>query len=90
MICFGFLRIFGEKSQKRNWKIWAHWAPTPQRREPTPRRRPTPQRGMPRHGEAEVPKWHPSGTPRRRKVTSRRRPTPQFSSATPQRSYCSQ
>ena len=33
--------------------------------------------GYPRHGEAKVPKWHPSGTSR-------------SSKATPQRSYCSQ
>ena len=42
-----------------------YWAPTPQRREPTPRRRPMPRCGIPRRDEAEVPKWHPSGTPRR-------------------------
>ena len=33
--------------------------------------------GYPRRGEAEVPKWHPSGTPWR-------------SIATPRRRYCSQ
>ena len=33
--------------------------------------------GYPFHGEAKVPKWHPSGMPRRRK-------------ARPRRSYCSQ
>ena len=43
-----------------------NWAPTPQRREPTPRRRPMPRRGIPRRGEAEVQKLHPSGTLRRR------------------------
>ena len=59
--------IFGEKSQKgKTRKIWAKRASTPRCREPRPRHRPTPQRGMPRRGEAEVPKWHPSGTPRRR------------------------
>ena len=75
MICFGILRIFGEKSQKRKTrKILAFRAPTPQRREPTPQRRPTKRRGMPRCGEAEVPKWHPSGTPLRSKAMLRRRP----------------
>ena len=37
--CFvlGFWDDFGEKSQKRKTeKIWAFWAPMPQRREPTP------------------------------------------------------
>ena len=91
MICLGILRIFGEKSKKRKkLEIWAYRAPTPQRREPTLRCRPTPRCGMPRRGESEVPKWHPSGMPRRRKVTPQRRPTPQRSNATLRRSYCSQ
>ena len=64
MICFGILRIFGEKSQNnKNWEIWAFRAPTPQRREPKPRCSPTPQLGMPHRDEAERPKWPPSGTP---------------------------
>ena len=45
--------------------------------------------GYPRRGEAEVPKWHPSGMPRRSKATPLRRPMPQHSSTTPRRSYCS-
>ena len=63
MICFKFLRIFGEKLQK--WKlekIWAKLAPTPQRKEPTPQRRPNLQHGMPHRNEAEGPKWHPSSS----------------------------
>ena len=61
MFYFGILRIFGEKSQKsKNWKS-GHIGFLRQRREPTP---PTPRLGMPSRGEAEVPKWHPSGTPR--------------------------
>ena len=59
MFCFGILRIFGEKLQKL--EIWAYQAPTPQCREPKPRRRPTPKHGMPRRGEAEVPKRAPLG-----------------------------
>ena len=48
MICFGFLWIFGEKSQKwKTKKSGQSRAPTPQHREPTPRRSPTSQRGMP-------------------------------------------
>ena len=64
MFCFEILGIFGENRKSAKKKIWAHWAPTPQRREPTPWRRPTLQRGMPSRGEAEVPIWNPSGTPR--------------------------
>ena len=99
MICFGILRIFRETSQNtKNWKIWAYRAPTPQRREPTPRHRPTPRIGIPCLGEAEVPKLHPSGrrrpTPRRRpkprrRPTPRRRPKPRRR-PTPRRRYCSQ
>ena len=59
MICFGILRIFGEKTQNKKNGIWAFWAPMPQHREPTPRHSLTPHRGMPRRGEAEVPKRAP-------------------------------
>ena len=51
--------------QKSKLEIQAYRAPTPQRREPMPRRRTMPRRGMPHRGEAEVPKLHPSGTLRR-------------------------
>ena len=50
------------KSQnKKIGKIWAFQAPTPQRREPTPRRSPMPQHGMPspRRGRGSQ-----KGTPR--------------------------
>ena len=48
MFCFGILGIFGGNRKKRKiGKIWAKWAPTLQRREPTPRRRPTPRLGIP-------------------------------------------
>ena len=47
-VSFGFGVIFEEKSQKgKTRKIWAKRVPTPQRREPTPWRRPTPQCGAP-------------------------------------------
>ena len=83
MFCFETLRIFGEKSLKSKAGNLGYQAPTPQRREPTPWRRPTPRRGMPLHGEAKLPKWHPLGTPRCSSATQRRRPTPR-------RSYYSQ
>ena len=54
-VSFGFGVIFGEKSQKgktRKKKIWAKRVPTPQHREPTPRRGRGCQNGT------------PSGTPR--------------------------
>ena len=45
-----------EKNCKRaKKKNLGTWAPTSQHREATPRRRPTPQHGMPHNGEAEVP-----------------------------------
>ena len=67
-----------EIAKKRKTRKFGHYqAPTSQRREPTLRRRPTPWLGIPRRGETEVPKWHPSGTPRR-------------SIAVPRRSCCSQ
>ena len=60
MFCFGILKIFGGNRKKRKiGKSSKNWAPTLQCREPTSLRRPTPRRGMPRCGEAEVPKWHP-------------------------------
>ena len=55
-------------------EIWVLRAPTPQHRESTQRHRPTPRRGMPRQGEAEVPKLYPSGTPRHSKAMPQRRP----------------
>ena len=63
MFCFGILR-FLEKNRKsaKTGKSRHFQAPTPQHREPTPRRRHTLRRGIPCHSEAEVPKWHPSGT----------------------------
>ena len=62
MIYFGILRIFGEKKYKRaKTGIWEFWAPTSQRREPKLQHSPTPKRGMPRRGEAEVPKRAPLG-----------------------------
>ena len=45
--------------------------------------------GCPHRGEAEVPKWNPSGTPRCSFVRPQRSATFQRSSATPRRSYCS-
>ena len=53
MFSFEILRIFGEKAQMSKA---GNQAPTPQRREPTLRRRLTPQHGMPRCGQAEGPK----------------------------------
>ena len=48
MICFEILSNFWRKSQKGEiGKNLAFWVPTPQRREPMPRRSLTPQRGMP-------------------------------------------
>ena len=47
LFCFEFLKIFGEKSQKSKRDSGQKQAPTPQCREPTPRRSPMPQRGMP-------------------------------------------
>ena len=55
MICFGFLRIFGKKIAKvksgKNLGIGP----------PTSRRSPKPQRGLPRHSEAEGLKRPPLG-----------------------------
>ena len=57
MFCFGIL----EKNRKsaKTGKFGHYQAPTSQRMEPTPRHRPKPRRGIPRHGEAEVPKMAP-------------------------------
>ena len=61
-VSFGFWGDFWRKIEKREVrKIWAKRAPTPQRREPMLRCRPTPQHGMPRLGEVEVPKRAPLG-----------------------------
>ena len=67
-VSFGFGVIFGEKSQKRKTrKIWVKRVPTPQHREPTPRRSHMLQRGVPSpqrgRGAKMVP---PRATPRRR------------------------
>ena len=62
MIYFGILRIFGKKKCKRaKTEIWAFRAPMLQRKEPMPRGSPTPQRWIPRIGEAQVPKRAPLG-----------------------------
>ena len=66
MICFGILRIFREKNRKRaNWKSGHIWLL--RRSVGNPRCEVDLSRGVgyPCRGEAEVPKWHPSGTPQR-------------------------
>ena len=75
MFCFGIL----EKNRKsaKFGKSRHYRAPMPQRRNPRRGVDLLQGVGYPRRGEAEVPKWHPSGTPR-------------HSKATPQHSYCSQ
>ena len=60
MICFGFLMIFGEKSQKSKLGKSGHIGLLRRSVE-----KPTPQLEMPHRGKAKGPKWHPSGTPRR-------------------------
>ena len=83
MFCFGFLRIFGKKSQKSKKKILGTsgfyttaWDAC--------------------HGKAEVPKMEPSdmpqrsfATPRQRAILQCRSATPQRSSSTSRRRYCS-
>ena len=60
--CFGFLSDFWRKSQKgAKRKIRQKWAPSPQRRAPSPRHSPTPQQGLPRRGEAKGPERPPLG-----------------------------
>ena len=51
--------------RRKNENFGQKQALTSQCRESKPRRRPTPRRGMPRCGEIEVPKSHPSGMTRR-------------------------
>ena len=80
MFCFEILRIFGENLKKEeNWKILTKIG-LPRRSVGNPCRSVgNPRRGIdlcqgvghPRHGEAEVPKWNPSGTPRRNKAMPR-------------------
>ena len=78
MICFGILRICGGNRKKRksgkSVKIGLLRCNVG-----NPRRGVDLRQGMghPHRGEAEVPKWHPSGTPRR-------------SNATPQHNYYAQ
>ena len=48
MFCFGFLRIFEEKSQKGANIKFGHRAPTPQCGMPSPRRGQGAQKGTPR------------------------------------------
>ena len=51
-VSFGFWGDFEEKLQRcKNWKIWHYRASTPQRREPTLRRKPMPRRGIPHRAE---------------------------------------
>ena len=62
MICFGILRNFGEKKlQKRKTENLGKTGSYATAWDALPRRRPTPQRGMPCRGETEVPKLAPFG-----------------------------
>ena len=77
MFCFAILRIFGgnRKKKRKLENLGKNQAPTPQRGEPTPRRRPTPRRGIPSPLRGRGAKMAP--------LRLGRRPTPQ-------RSYWSQ
>ena len=71
MFCFEILRIFGGNLKKEeNWKILTKIR-LPRRSVGNPRRGIDLCQGVghPRRGEAEVPKWNPSGTPRCNKAT---------------------
>ena len=64
MFCFG---IFGgNRKKEENWKIWAKIGLL-RRSVGNPCRGVDLRQGVgyPHHGEAEVPKWHPSSTLRR-------------------------
>ena len=62
MFCFEILRIYGENLKKEETgKSGQKRASTSQRREPMPRHRPTPRRGIPCRGKVEVPKMAPLG-----------------------------
>ena len=61
-VSFGFWGDFWRKSQKgKTRKIWAKQAPTPQDKEPMPRRSPTSQRGMPSSWQGRGAKMAPLG-----------------------------
>ena len=66
MFCFGILRILEKNSKKEeSWKNLGIIGLL-RRSVGNPRRGVDLRQGVgyPRHGEAEVPKWQPSGTPR--------------------------
>ena len=68
-VSFGFLRIFGEKSQKSKREnlgkneLLSHSVGNPHHGVALRR-----NVGCPHRGEAGMPKWHPSGTLRRSKL----------------------
>ena len=89
MFCFGFLRIFGEKSQKsKRENLGKHGLlrhSVGNLRLGVALRRSV---GCLATARLRCPKGYPSGMPRRSKATPRRRPMPQRSSAMSRRSYC--
>ena len=90
MFCSRILRSFGEKSQNRKTRKSGHFRIL-RRSVGNPCCGVDLRQGVgyPHRGEAEVPKWHPSGMPRRSKAKPHRRSTLQRSSATPWRKYSS-
>ena len=63
MFCFGILGVILNKNHKsaKTRKFGHYWAPTSQRREPTPRRRPTPRHGVPLPRQGRGAKMAPLG-----------------------------